>query len=258
MHLNIVPASQGLTWLRQGFNTFMKRPFAMLGIFMMFMLLFNLLGLIPFLGVVLGLVLLPSATLGLMQAARSVYKGDYPFPTILFSAFHKDSTTSRNMLVLGALYGVVLMVGMSLTQLIDGGQFVKIYLMGEGVEQAQLVELMSTTSFQISVFTAGVISVLVGMLFWHAPALVYWHNVPPVKSMFFSVVACLRNFKAFFVYLMAFVGIMLAIGAVGSMALIAIAGAKLGTTLLFMVMMLLSTVFFTSQYFSFVGCFGEP
>lgn len=38
------------------------------------------------------------------------------------------------------------------------------------------------------------------LVFWHAPALVYWHDMPPIKGMFFSIIACLRNFWAFTVF----------------------------------------------------------
>jgi hypothetical protein len=47
------------------------------------------------------------------------------------------------------------------------------------------------------------------LLFWHAPALVHWHGVPPLKSLFFSLVACMRNFKAFTLFGLAWVGVFL-------------------------------------------------
>ena len=50
------------------------------------------------------------------------------------------------------------------------------------------------------------------VLFWHAPALVHWHGVTPVKSLFFSAVACFRNFGAFVVYSLAWLAVFLAIG----------------------------------------------
>ena len=36
--------------------------------------------------------------------------------------------------------------------------------------------------------------------YWFAPVLVAWHDLPVGKSLFFSVVACLRNWRAFLVY----------------------------------------------------------
>ena len=38
------------------------------------------------------------------------------------------------------------------------------------------------------------------MLFWFSPILAAWHDVPPVKAMFFSFVSCWRNRGAFIVF----------------------------------------------------------
>lgn len=38
------------------------------------------------------------------------------------------------------------------------------------------------------------------MLFWFAPTLVAWHSMPPAKALFFSLFACLMNWRAFTIY----------------------------------------------------------
>jgi hypothetical protein len=43
---------------------------------------------------------------------------------------------------------------------------------------------------------------------WHAPALVHWHRVEPVKSIFFSLVAMFRNFAAYALYWLAWCGVL--------------------------------------------------
>jgi hypothetical protein len=58
----------------------------------------------------------------------------------------------------------------------------------------------------------------VSLAFWHAPALVHWHGIPPVKSLFFSFVACMRNAGAFTMYGLGWVGIALVIVAGSSLA----------------------------------------
>ena len=45
------------------------------------------------------------------------------------------------------------------------------------------------------------------MLFWHAPALVYWQQIEPLKSLFFSFMACWQNKGAMLVYLLAWMGV---------------------------------------------------
>ena len=41
------------------------------------------------------------------------------------------------------------------------------------------------------------------MAFWYAPALAAWHGFPASKALFFSFVACLRNWRAFIAYAVA-------------------------------------------------------
>jgi hypothetical protein len=35
------------------------------------------------------------------------------------------------------------------------------------------------------------------MAYWYAPVLAGWHGLSPAKALFFSFVACLRNWRAF-------------------------------------------------------------
>jgi hypothetical protein len=44
------------------------------------------------------------------------------------------------------------------------------------------------------------IALLVLPTFWFAPLLAAWHDTPPLKSVFFSLIAVWRNWRAFFVY----------------------------------------------------------
>ena len=40
------------------------------------------------------------------------------------------------------------------------------------------------------------------MAYWYAPVLAAWHGYSAVKSLFFSFVACWRNWRVFLVYLL--------------------------------------------------------
>ena len=99
------------------------------------------------------------------------------------------------------------------------------------------------------------------LLFWHAPGLVHWHGVPPVKSLFFSIVACLRNFGAFTVYGLAWMGVFLVGGLVVSLAagLLAVTGltGAVGGIMVGAAMMM-AAMFFTSLVFTFRDCFEPP
>ena len=59
MKLQIVPAGQGVQWVKQGMRTFWRQPLALSGLFFMFMAAMSLLSMVPLLGNILALVILP-------------------------------------------------------------------------------------------------------------------------------------------------------------------------------------------------------
>lgn len=253
MKLNIVPARTGTLWVRLGIRTFLRQPLAMSGLFFLFMAAISVLGFIPYAGSVLSLALLPAATLGLMAATREATLGNFPMPTLLVTAFRAERSQARAMLLLGVLYAVSILLVLGVSTLVDGGKFAKLYLLGGALTP----ELLQETEFQLATLVALALYMPLSMAFWHAPALVHWHGVPAVKSLFFSLVACVRNFWAMTVYSLLWGAV-----AVSVVTLVTVIGATLGGpelvgTLLFPTALLLVAMFFTSMYFTFRDSFGE-
>ncbi|MFZ9234209.1 MAG: hypothetical protein ACO24T_08430, partial [Hylemonella sp.] len=101
MKLNIVPARTGWLWVRLGLRTFRRQPLALAGLFFMYITTISLTSLVPLVGNVLALALLPAATLGLMAATREAEQGNFPMPSILLSAFRAGRHRARAMALLG-------------------------------------------------------------------------------------------------------------------------------------------------------------
>jgi hypothetical protein len=237
MKLNIVPARTGITWVRLGIATFFRQPLAMAGLFFLYMAAIILVAQIPFIGVFIGGMLVPGATLGLMAAAAEAAKGKFPMPTVLLSAFRAGRAQGRAMLILGAIYTAGSLVATRLAMLLAGpvpGQATEL-------DPAALLGL----AFHAPLF----------LMFWHAPALVHWHGVTPVKSLFFSVVACVRNFGALTVYGLLWLGVFLGAGIVFGLVGGAIGGATLARAVMMPTALLLAAMFSTSIYFSFRDSF---
>jgi hypothetical protein len=253
MKLQIVPASRGIHWVKSGIRTFFRQPLALAGLFFMFLALMSVLSLVPLLGSALALMLLPGATLGLMAATREASTGKFPMPLILITAFRAGREELRAMLVLGALYALGFVLVLGLTALIDGGKFAKLYLLGGSIS----AEMLQDGDFQWAMLTASVLYMPLSLLFWHAPALVHWHGIQPVKSLFFSFVACMRNFGAFAVYGLAWMGVFLGFGVVIAMLAAVLGSAEAVVATLYPAAMLMATTFFTSIYFTFVDSFGN-
>jgi len=253
MKLHIVPASRGIQWVKLGVKTFFRQPLALSGLFFMFLAVISVVSMVPLLGSALALALLPGATLGLMAATREASSGKFPMPLILISAFRAGRQQLRAMLVLGALYalGFVLVLGCS--ALVDGGKFAKLYLLGAPMT----AEVLQQGDFQMAMLLASVLYLPLSLLFWHAPALVHWHGVAPVKSLFFSFVACLRNFWAFTVYGLVWMGMFLVFGIIMATLAAVLGSADVVAVTLYPAAMLMAAMFFTSIYFTFLDSF-EP
>ncbi|MCY1165113.1 MAG: BPSS1780 family membrane protein [Pseudomonadota bacterium] len=253
MKLNIVPARTGITWVKLGCKTFFQQPLAMSGLFFMFMALLSIATLVPFIGAALALALLPAATLGLMAATQEATKGKFPMPSILISAFRAGKQRVRAMMVLGALYAAGFLALMAVSTLVDGGQFARLYLVGGKITEDMVLQ----GNFQAAMWVTMALYLPLSLLFWHAPALVHWHGVTPVKSLFFSFMACYKNWAALAVYGLVWAGVF-----VMAMVLVTLVAALLGNPTfaalaIFPVALLMMAMFFTSIYFTFRDSFTD-
>jgi hypothetical protein len=256
MKLQIVPARTGVTWVKLGISTFFKQPLALGGLFFMFMAVVSVASIIPVIGSVLALAVLPAATLGLMVATLQAKNGKFPMPSVLATAFRAGQARMRSMLVLGAMYAAGFLLVMGITALFDGGQFATMYLLGGKLSK----EVIDRADFQTAAWVGMLLYIPLSLLFWHAPALVHWHGVPPAKALFFSLVACLRNLGAYAVYGLLWMAVFALAGmvAVSLMALLGV-GEAAGVVMVPLALTM-AAMFFSSIYFTFRDSFvhDEP
>ena len=251
MKLQLVNAQRGAQWARQGIRVFWRQPLAFTGLFFIFMAVLSLCALVPVVGSFVSLMLIPAATLGLMAAVREVELGKFPMPTILAVAWRAGQSRKRDMLVLGVLYAFGLIGVMLLSSLIDGGAFARVYLMGGTLDAETLMQ----AEFQNAMWLSLLLYLPLSALFWHAPALVHWHGVPVGKSLFFSLVACLRNWRAFLVFGLMWVLIFAGTTLVLSLLSLLLDEGGIASAALLPGMLMLAAMFFCSIYFSFRDCF---
>ncbi len=248
MKLNIVPARTGIQWVKLGLLTFSRQPLALAGLFFMYAAGATLLSVLPGIGLVLALAIVPAATLGLMAATQEAVKGKFPMPTVLITAFRAGKQRLRAMLVLGLLYAAACLAVMALVGLI--------------VEVPQTAaptstQAMMTPQFQTALLLGSLLYLPVSLMFWHAPALVHWHGVSPLKSLFFSSVACLRNAKALLMFALGWAAVIFAASLlIGLLALIT-GSPQFAAAALMPLGLLITAMFSTSLYFTFRDSF-EP
>ncbi len=255
MLLHTVPARRGLQWAQQGMRVFWKQPLAMSGLFFLSMALVSMVSVLPLLGGVVALVLMPAFTVGLMAATQTASEGKFPMPSTLWQAL-RPGARRKPMLQLGALYATGFLLLMASSILVDGGQFARVYLGGAPLSP----ELVQSDSFQTALWVTMLLYAPLSMLFWHAPALVFWQGISPVKSLFFSWMGCWRNKGAFAVYVAAWMAVF-GSAAVAAMVVASLMGEPQMTLSIMMPLALLvAAMFFTSMLFTVKDCFSasEP
>lgn len=250
MQLNIVPARTGLNWARQGIRTFWRQPLAMSGLFFLFMAVVSVMSIVPLIGGALALVLLPALTLGMMAATEAAEDQRFPMPGLLFAAL-KPGPQRKAMLQLGAWYALAFLVIMGVSMLVDGGTFARMYLTGANMSP----EVVNSASFQTALWVSMVLYIPLAMMFWHAPALVHWQGVAPVKSLFFSFVACWRNLGAFMVYVAVWFGLFIGVALVSMLATSLLGDPSLLMAILMPAGLMIAAMFFTSMVYSVRDCF---
>ncbi|MDR7093884.1 BPSS1780 family membrane protein [Hydrogenophaga laconesensis] len=245
MKLHIVPARTGFQWVKLGAKTFFRQPLAMGGLFFMFMAAVSVLSLIPLLGTLISLALVPAATLGLMAASREAEQGRFPMPTLLVTAFRSGPANTRSILVLGAMYAAALMLVFGVGALLAPD--VPAIEMPEGEVSPERVRAMFNNP---GLWVALVLYVPVLMAFWHAPALVHWYGVSPFKSLFFSLMACWANKGAMLLYSLGWMAVIMMAGVVMNLLAVLLGGAALLNIVLYPMVLLLAAMFHTSIWFT--------
>lgn len=260
MKLHIVPASRGAEWVRLGLRTFWRQPLAFASLFFLFMALISIASQLPLVGSIVAPILLPFMTLALMVAtsvAHANESGKPTAPAMFIAAMEAVRDQRRPLLVLGVISAIYFVAAVALSGLLDGGVLARAYLLDEAVTP----EVMASSDFQTARLLVMCLNLPLSLAMWHAPALIHWHRVEPVKSLFFSVVALFRNFTAFAMFCITWFGVFLIAGILlGLVATLLVAmgagaAASVGTMLMIGCAMLLAAMSLSSTWFTFRDSF---
>ena len=262
MKLQTVPARQGTRWVRQGFRIFFARPMAFAGLFAAFMFAMLVLLLLPYLGSLLVLAILPLGSLGFMIATREVVEGRLPKPSVFLLPLRRDKSRRNALIQLGIAYMLCVLAISALTDLVDGGALGRMMDSlhdGQGTPEETAEQLVNGGVLAAMLLRVALVA-LVSVPFWHAPALIFWDRHGCAKALFSSTAACWSNRGAFAVFGCSWFAVI----ALSGLALNIVFGLLGGTQLLSYVLppvsLILSTIFYTSLYFTFADSFSpsEP
>ena len=121
MKLKSVPANQGLLWAQLGVRTFLRRPIAFAALLGAFVLAAFAAALVPFIGPLIGLAMLPLVTLGFMLASRIVIEGGVPTPMVYVVPLRAERSRVVSLLWLGAVYAAATFAALWISGVVDGG-----------------------------------------------------------------------------------------------------------------------------------------
>jgi hypothetical protein len=243
--------------VRQGFAVFFKQPLGFAALFATFMFVLFVSMLLPLIGSLLLLAILPLASLGFMIATRTALEGKFPLPRVFIEPLRRGRPRLVAMLQLGVLYALATALIMWFSDVVDGGALDKLMQTMSDSKAAPeaLQEQLSDTRLQMGLLLRFGLAGLLSVPFWHAPALVHWGEQTAGKALFFSLMACWRNRSAFTVYALSWTALILLFALLSNLVFALLGQMQLVALAAMPASLIFSTVFYASLYFTFADCF---
>lgn len=261
MQAKQLPAARGWYWFLGGLRLWQRAPgtlgLAALSSFFMSIII----GSVPWLGSLLVCLMGPFLDVLLLRVCQAIASGVRPSPRELRRGLGIESPQRlRGLLVLGVVTFLGVMLSRAVVTLIAGDAVDQLAQAGAAAKSAQSApaaasEALAAPALAPNVLLAVMFNLagifVLSIIMWIAPALTAFADLPPVKSLVFSVVACWRNKGAFLVF-------GLALGCMSvPLSLIMLVGGGFGQMLVMMIVFgILMPACFASNYLSIVDIFG--
>lgn len=210
------------------------------------------LNILPVIGAVAASLVIPGLSVGLMQAARNVERNQ---PAGLQTLYGGLKENTKTLIGLGALYLCSTLAILGASTLADGGDLLRYMLASNPVERAAVED----ADFLLPSLVVMILLVPVMMAYWFAPVLAAWHRLSLGKSLFFSFIACLLNWRPFLAYA---VGVLLFAGIIPGvllgilLALFPGAQGVITSLVTVPIALIVAPVIFASFYASYRDIFG--
>lgn len=193
MQARRLPACRGWNWIVEGFRLFRGNPALLTFLVFGYWLTLVFLNLVPILGVVLAPLCVPALSVGVMNGCRTLERQAQNGIGLLFSGFVKNRNV---LLVLGAAYLAGSLVVFAGSALVDGGALLGIMMAAQQPPE----DLLQNDRLMLALQVTLILMVPLLMAFWFAPMLAAWEGMAAGKALFFSFIACARNWRPFVVY----------------------------------------------------------
>jgi len=246
-------AATGWLWVKEGLAIFRKQPMELLTLFFAYMFLVLLVSIIPVIGQIIPMILIPLFSMAFMQACAYVERGQKVYPNLLLSGFRSPHV--RNLVKLGTLYLLASIVAVLASSIVDGGTFLQAITGQLELDQ----ETVQASNMTLAMMFAALVYIPAAMAFWYAAPLIAWQEMPVGKAVFYSFFAVKRAGKAFMIYGLAWV----TIGVILPVIVSTLLGVVLGSPgfsmfILIPASMIITVVMYCSFYPTYTHMFGSP
>jgi len=191
-----VPASNGWTWIADGWTMFKAAPGVWIGITVVFTVILCAMALVPFVGMVGQYLLMPVFMGGIALGCRAIDDGSGIEFNHLFAGFQ---TRFGTLAAVGALYLAGFVVILVVIAIFAGAGVIAL-MAGGGLGNEPVATGAAAMTLLLAVLVAVALSIPLLMAVWFAPPLVVFHDMDAVAAMKASFTGCLRNMLPFLVY----------------------------------------------------------
>ena len=237
--------------MKQGFGLFRKQPGGLSMLFLGYMFCMLALSIIPLLGQLLSVILLPVFSVAFAQGCLNIDQGKRVLPSLLLSGFRKPAMPV--LAALGVLYIITAMVVLGVSSLADGGVLWQL-LTGQ-INPQTAPDVIRDSNIGSAILLSALLCIPAAMAFCFAAPLIYWQHVSLGKAMFFSFFAIWRSLSAFIV----FAATWFALSVVTTQLLFMIVGrTQMAIQLMMPLSMILTVIMHCSFYAAYRQIFGVP
>jgi uncharacterized membrane protein len=197
---NFIPAGQavgagnGWQWIVDAWELFRRQPGMWIALIVVFLVIFLLVGMIPFLGSLAAALLGPVFAGGIVLGCQSLRDGGELEIGHLFAGF-KEHTGKLVMIGVFNLLAWIVIAG--IIMVIVGGSVFALMMGGGDGAAAGVAAGMSVL---LAMLIGLALGVPVYMAIWFAPTLVVLNDFEPIQAVKTSFAACLKNFVPFLLY----------------------------------------------------------
>jgi hypothetical protein len=192
------PTAQGLAWIKQGWALFMRAPVPWAGMTALVFLVLMGLSSVPYVGEVVVHALSPFVVAGYLAASRAGLNGE----PVTFAYLAAGFNQGRNSLfVIGLAYMLATLLIFRLVAFATGGDINVILVQIEQPHALSPDEAQSLLQQVLPALGLGaLLMVPVLMATWFSPGLAHFEGFPPGKAAWWSLWACVINWRPLFVY----------------------------------------------------------